>query len=108
MGGLHIAVGSLFQDGTGASCARICLPDQSVVPQGWALGEGVSSTGSREIILERVVFDAFALATELSGRRQTPPKYICGGPGYWRNTDFLSEWFNGGLLTLAFSFNHFP
>ena len=72
------------------------------------LGEDASSTGSPEIILERGLFHAFPLTTELSGRRQHPPKYICVRPGNWRITGSLCKWFNGGLVTLAFSFDHFP
>ena len=37
-GGLHVSVGTFFQDGIGASCAWIKRPDGVVFTQGWVLG----------------------------------------------------------------------
>ena len=102
-GGLHVSVGTFFQDGIGASCAWIKRPDGVVFTQGWVLGEDRFSGSPPTIIREAGLLHGLSLVSQcLQGDGVSgTPRYIIVHSGNFRVIRQLRQWFECGTLRLC-------
>ena len=102
-GGLHVSVGSFFQQGIGASCASVLRPDGTVYTQGWILGEDSMSTEPPDYIIEYSVYHALSIVRSEIRDMLPAPRYVGVWAGNWRVVMGLLKWFNTGKLGLTSS-----